>query len=75
MPADKVSESFVWVQQLLRRKEFRLLKDASEADPADLFAKHFESRAKLDQLVGLFNCRFIDGQAGRHLRCDTRRPQ
>ena len=43
------------------RKEFGLLKDAGEAPPADLFTKHLESRAKLDQLVGLLNCRLFDG--------------
>ena len=47
----------------MRRKEFRLLRVAGEAKPADLFTKHFESRAKFDQLVGLFNCRFVDGRA------------
>ena len=47
----------------MRRKDFRLLKVAGEANPADLFTKHLESRAKLDQLVGLFNCRFVDSRA------------
>ena len=53
----------LWVQQRLRRKEFKLLKVAGESNPADLFTKHLESRAKLDQLVALFNCRFVDGRA------------
>ena len=52
----------LWVQQRLRLKEFRLLRVAGEANPADLFTKHLESRAKLDKLVGLFICRFVDGR-------------
>ena len=50
----------LWVQQRLRCKEFKLLKVACEVNPADLFSKHLESRNKLDQVVGLFSCRFLD---------------
>ena len=32
-------------------------------NPADLFTKHLESKAKLDQVVGLFSCRFIEWRA------------
>ena len=53
----------LWVQQRLRRKEFKLMKVAGEVNPADLFTKHLESRNKLDQVVGLFGCRFVDGRA------------
>jgi hypothetical protein len=53
----------LWVQQRLRRKEFRLLKVDGEVNPADLFTKHLESRNKLDQVVGLFGCRFLEGRA------------
>ena len=53
----------MWVQQRLRRREFKLLKFAGEANPADLLTKHLESRAKLDMVVGLFSCRFMDGRA------------
>ena len=52
----------LWVQQRLRRGEFKLLKVAGEANPADLFTKHLESRAKLDQLVGLFRCEYLEGR-------------
>ena len=52
----------LWVQQRLRRKEFTLHKVAGESNPADLFTKHLESRAKLDQLVALFSCRFVSGR-------------
>ena len=39
------------------------MKVAGKANPADLFTKHLESRAKLDQVVGLFSCRFMEGRA------------
>ena len=32
-------------------------------NPADLFTKHLESRNKLDQVGGVFSCRFLDGRA------------
>ena len=47
------------MKQRLRRREFRLLKIAGEVNPADLFCKHLESQAKLDQVVGLFGCHFM----------------
>ena len=37
----------LWVQQRLRRKEFRLLKVDGEVKPADPFTKHLESKNKL----------------------------
>ena len=63
----------LWVQQRLRRKEFKLLRVAGEVNPADLFTKHLESRAKLDQVVGLFSCRFMEGRAASApaLKSDT----
>ena len=52
----------LWVQQRLRRKDFRLVKVDGEVNPADLFTKHSESKNKLDQVVALFSCRFaIEG--------------
>ena len=53
----------LWVQHRLWRREFRLLKVAGEVNPADLFTKHLESQAKLDQVVGLFGCHFMSGRA------------
>ena len=38
-------------------------KVAGEENPADLFTKHLESAAKLKQLMGLFNCQFMQGRA------------
>ena len=40
-----------------------LRKIAGEDNPADLFTKHLESAAKLEQLIGLFNCCFMEGRA------------
>ena len=51
------------MQQRLRRKEFRLLKVDGEVDPANLFTNHLESKSKLDQVVGLFSYRMLDGRA------------
>ena len=53
----------LWVEQRLRRKDFKFLKVAGEVNPADLFTKHLESRKKLDQVVGLLSCRFLFGRA------------
>ena len=49
------------------------MKVAGEVNPADLFTKHLESRAKLDQVVGLFSCRFMEGRAASApaLKSDT----
>ena len=49
------------------------MKVAGEVSPADLFTKHLESRAKLDQVVGLFSCRFMEGRAASApaLKSDT----
>ena len=39
-----------------------MLKIAGDSNPADLFTKHLESRAKLDQLTALFHCKFLEGR-------------
>ena len=52
----------LWVQQRWRRKEFQLLKVDGEVNPADLFTKLLESKNMLDQVVGLFRCRVLDGR-------------
>ena len=52
----------LWLQQRLRRKEFRLLKIAGEENPADLFTKHTDSAKKLETLIGMFNCSLRSGR-------------
>ena len=34
-----------------------------DVNPADLFTKHMDSRNKLNQLVALFKCQFLEGRA------------
>ena len=53
----------LWVQQKVRSGEIELRKVLGTANPANLFTKHLESRAKVDQLLGLFGCRFVDGRS------------
>ena len=47
-------------------------KIAGEENPADLYTKHLESNAKIEQLVGLFGAEFRDGRpaAAPQLRAD-----
>ena len=52
----------LWLQQRLRRKELVLLKVPGVENPADLFTKHLESQSKLDQLLGKFNCKIVEGR-------------
>ena len=54
----------LWVQQRLRRKEFRLLKVDGEVSPANRFTKHLDSKNKLDKAVGLFSLRFCGRSSG-----------
>ena len=46
----------LWVQQRIRQGKFELRKVRGDVNPADLFTKHLESKAKLDQLVAVFGC-------------------
>ena len=41
----------------------KLRKVHGESNPADLLTKHMPSRDKLNQLVALFGCAFVDGRA------------
>ena len=51
------------MQQKVRSGEIELRKVLGAANPADLFTKHLESRANVDQLLELFGCRFVDGRS------------
>ena len=51
----------LWIQQRLRLGELQIRKVHVESNPADFFTKHLESKAKIEQLVSLFNCEFKDG--------------
>ena len=53
----------LWIQQRLRQGDFELRKIRGEVNPPDLFTKYIESRPKLDQLISLFQCEFLEGRA------------
>jgi hypothetical protein len=53
----------LWLQQRLRRKEFELRKVLGTDNPADLFTKHLESAKRLEHLMGMFSCSFMQGRA------------
>ena len=53
----------LWLQQRLRRKEFELRKVLGTDNPADLFTKHLESAKRLEHLLGMFSCSFVEGRA------------
>ena len=52
----------LWVQERVRNKSLKLRKVKGELNPADLLTKHMPSREKLNQLVELFGCAFLEGR-------------
>ena len=54
----------LWIQQAVRLKRVNLRKVPGESNPADLLTKHSLSRDRLEMLVELFGCKFVDGRAG-----------
>ncbi len=53
----------LWIQQAVRTKRVDLRKVLGEQNPADLLTKHSLSRQRLENLVTLFGCRYLDGRA------------
>ena len=53
----------LWIQQRIRHGELEVRKIAGECNPADLYTKHLESKAKIEQLVSLFGGEFRGGRA------------
>ena len=53
----------LWVQEKVRSKAMKLRKVRGDLNPADLLTKHIPSQEKLNQLVTLFGCAFVDGRA------------
>ncbi len=47
----------------MRTKRVDLRKVSGEQNPADLLTKHSISRQRLEGLVALFGCRYLDGRA------------
>ena len=53
----------LWIQQAVRTKRVDLRKVDGERNPADLLTKHSISRQRLDDLVKIFCCKYLDGRA------------
>ena len=53
----------LWIQQRIRHGELEVRKIAGEFNPADLYTKHLESKAKIEQLVSLFSGEFRESRA------------
>ena len=53
----------LWIQQAVRTGCVDLRKIPGEANPADLLTKHSISRQRMQELVSLFGCRYLDGRA------------
>ena len=51
------------VQQAVRSKRLEIKKVLGEENPADLLTKHSLPNDRLDKLVELFDCHFMDGRA------------
>ncbi len=53
----------LWIQQAVRTQRVDLRKVDGEQNPADLLTKHSISRHRLESLVRLFGCTFLEGRA------------
>ena len=53
----------LWIQQAVRSGRIDLRKVLGDRNPADLLTKHSLSRARLEMLVGVFGCQFIEGRS------------
>jgi hypothetical protein len=53
----------LWIQQAVRLGRVDLRKVAGEVNPADLFTKHSLSQLRLEELVVLHGCKYLEGRA------------
>jgi hypothetical protein len=53
----------LWIQQAVRTGRIDLRKVLGEENPADLLTKHSLSRQRLEKLVALHGCKYLDGRA------------
>ena len=53
----------LWIQQAVRLGRVDLRKVAGEVNPADLFTKHSLSQLRLEELVALHGCKYLEGRA------------
>lgn len=52
----------LWIQQRVRDGTFSLYKVRGEDNPADLFTKHLVGSDRIEKLLGLFGCKYMDGR-------------
>ena len=53
----------LWIQQAVRLGRVDLRKVAGEVNPADLFTKHSLSQLRLEEVVALHGCTYLEGRA------------
>ena len=53
----------LWIQQAVRTKRVDLRKVDGEKNPADLVTKHSISQQRLDGVLRVYSCRYIEGRA------------
>ncbi len=53
----------LWIQQAVRSRRLELRKVDGERNPADLLTKHSLSRKRMEMLVDIFGCQYLDGRA------------
>ena len=53
----------LWIQQAVRLGRIDLRKVDGESNPADILTKHSISRDRLDKLVTLHGCKYVEGRA------------
>ena len=52
----------LWIQEKVRTRQVTLRKVRGELNPGDMLTKFMSSKEKVDQLVRLFGCVFMDGR-------------
>ena len=53
----------LWIQQAVRTGKVDLRKVAGDKNPADLLTKHSLTEERLEMLVRIYGCRYVDGRA------------
>ena len=53
----------MWIEQAVRAGKIDVRKIDRDKNPADLLPKHSISEARVEMLVKIFGCRYMDGRA------------
>ena len=53
----------LWIQQAVRTGRVDLRKVPGEENPADILTKHSIGRQRLESLIALYSCRYMEGRA------------